>query len=118
MSLTSHECVLLTLRTPTDLPPFLYQLNPTMWNSLAFGIIAAFLLLLKNPSAAVGIGLVKRGKGGVPIASVAGRLRIDPPGEADHVVSNANENIQMRLFSSWRKIPIAVQSSCISGRLA
>ena len=49
MSLTSHEYVLVTPETLTDLPPVLYQLNPTVWNSLAFGIIAAFLLLLKNP---------------------------------------------------------------------
>lgn len=56
------------------LPPFLYQLNPTAWNSSAFSIIAAFLLLLKNPSAAAGIGLLKRGIECVPVASVAGRL--------------------------------------------
>lgn len=58
------------------LPPFLYQLNPTAWNSLAFSIIAAFLLLLKNPSAAAGIGLLKRGIECVPIASVARRLEL------------------------------------------
>lgn len=102
--------VCLTLKT---LQPFLYQLNPTTWNSSAFGIIAAFLLLLKNPSIAAGIGLLKRGIECVPIASVAGRLWIDPRSEADHVVSNANENIQMRLLSSWRKIHITMQSSCI-----
>lgn len=77
MSLTSHEFVLLTLKMLTDLQrphPLPYQLNPTMWNSLAFGIIAAFLLLLKNPFAAAGIGLLKRRIECVPIVSLAGRL--------------------------------------------
>lgn len=77
----------------TDLPPFQTQLDPIMWNSLASGIIAAFLLLLKNLFTAVGIGLLQRGRECVPIVSLAGRIWIDPRSAADHVASNANENI-------------------------